>query len=89
MKRAIRKLPDRFSETAIDDEIVVMSLASGEFFSMTGTAREIWLLLDGQRDRAALVRDLADRFAMPGPQIEADVTAFLDQLIAAELVHSD
>jgi len=83
MTTPIRKLPEAFVETAIDDEIVVMSMASGDFFSIRGTARDVWLKIDGVRDRAALNAALAEDY---GDEVDAgEVAEFLDALGAAGL----
>lgn len=74
----MRKLTDAFSETAIGDEIVVMSLASGDFFSLEDTGRAIWLLIDGTRDEAGVLAALADQY---GDGVDRDeVVQFLDAL---------
>jgi len=77
---AISKRIDAFSETELDDEIVVMKLDSGEFFSLTGSGAAIWRLIDGARDRDALVAALCDEFAGETKEIADDVDAFLDEL---------
>lgn len=86
MSSGLAKAQGRFSETEIDDEIVVMNLESGEFFSLTGTAREIWQLLDGTRDRAGLLAELARSFAVQPAEIDADLDLFLDSLAGAGLI---
>ena len=82
------KARDRFSETEIDTEIVVMSLGSGDFFSLTGTARAIWELIDGTRGKDALVTDLAASYCIAEDEIDGEVGAFLDQLGRAGLLAS-
>jgi len=82
----LTKQVGRFSETAIDDEVVVMSLESGDFFSLTGTARAIWLLIDGTSDRAALLTKLALQYECEETEIAEDLDAFLDQLNEAGLL---
>ncbi len=77
---AIAKLRDRFTEADIDHEIVIMRLDNGEFFSLTGTAAEIWRLIDGTRDQAALVAAAADQFDAGERDIAGDVDEFLSQL---------
>lgn len=77
---AISKLPNRFSETDVDDEIVVMRLDNGEFFSLSGTAAATWRLIDGTRDRAALISALASEYGTNEVEISADVDDFLVQL---------
>ncbi len=88
MKGLLRKVPGKLSETAIDDEIVVMSLDSGDFFSLTGTGRSAWLLIDGSRDRAALIAALATEYAADAALIAPEIEAFLDELGAAGLIES-
>ena len=80
------KATDRFSETTIDDETVVMSLDSGDFFSLSRTARAIWLLLDGTRDRAALIGALIQQYGTARESITGEVDAFLAQLDQAGLI---
>lgn len=80
------KAQGRFSETEIDEEVVVMNLDSGDFFSLTGTAREIWRLIDGSRDRAALIAALAESFDASPAQLATDLDPFLDQLHRAGLI---
>lgn len=75
-----------YTETEIDDEIVVMSLESGDFFSLTGSARAIWLALDRQLDRAGLIAALAAEFGAGPDEIAGDVDAFLAQLTSAGLL---
>jgi pyrroloquinoline quinone biosynthesis protein D len=83
---AIARAEGAYSETEIDDEAVVMNLASGEFFSLTGTAREIWRLIDGNRDRDALLAELAGGFDAKPAEIAADLDNFLESLAGAGLI---
>ena len=82
----IAKLADRFTETEIDDEIVVMQLDTGDFFSLTGTGTAIWRLIDGTRDRQALVTDLCSEFGAAEDEVAADVDEFLAKLQGAGLL---
>ena len=79
MNRVI-KLSERFTEAAIDDEIVIMRVDTGEFFSLTGTAATTWRLIDGNRNRDALLAALADEYSTDEAAIAADVDEFLAQL---------
>ena len=85
MTGLLTKAFDRFSETTIDAETVVMSLDSGDFFSLSGTARTIWELLDGTLDRAALIAKVADQYGVAGESIANEVDTFLTQLDQAGL----
>ena len=83
---ALRKAADRFSETVIDDEIVVMQLDSGVFFSLRDSARRIWELLDGTRDHPALLAELTREFGGNPAEIIAEADTFLAQLGDAGLL---
>ena len=89
MHGAVRKHHGAFSETAIEGETVVMHLSNGEFFSLTGTARDIWLLIDDQRSRADIAAMLAARYGGETGAIAADVAQFVAHLTEAGLVRSD
>lgn len=86
---ALAKDPTRYAETRIDDETVVMSLDSGDFFSLTGTAQAIWRLIDGTRDRAAILAALAAEYDAPEAEIVSDLDAFIADLRAAGLLAAD
>ena len=73
----LTKLRDRFTETEIDDEIIVMRLDTGDFYSLSGTAGAAWRLIDGQRDKAGLMADLAEEFDTDQAAIAADVEELL------------
>jgi hypothetical protein len=82
----IAKRTGGFVETEIDDEVVVMELGKGEFFSLTGTSIAIWRLIDGTRDRAALIAALSEEYDAPGAEIASDVDEFLAKLGDAGLI---
>ena len=84
----LAKDPSRFAETRIEDETVVMSLDSGDFFSLTGTAQSIWRLLDGTRDRAAILAALAAEYDASEAEMASDLDAFLADLRDAGLLAS-
>ncbi len=83
---ALAKRPERFTETAIDDEFVIMRLDNGEFFALSETAAAIWRLIDGTRDRNALLEVLGATFDGDRGRMAEEVDDFLAQLRAAGLV---
>lgn len=83
MSSPLTKRAEAFSQTAIDDEIVLLTLADGTFFSLRGTGAAIWDLIDGDRDRDALIAALAQAHGVAAAAIASDVDAFLADLAAA------
>lgn len=86
MTNTLRKSPEAFLETAVDGEVVLLDMAGGNFFSLTGTAAQIWPLIDGTRDRDALLRDLAATYRVEAQAIADDLDMFLAQLSEAGFV---
>jgi len=86
VNQALVKQTTSFSETAIDDEVVLLNLDDGTFFSLTGTAAAIWSLIDGTRDRAAILALLASTYDEAPETIGPELDAFLAQLMAAGFV---
>jgi len=76
----IRKLTDRFAESEVDEEIVIMRLDTGDLFSLPGTAAAAWKLIDGTRGRASLISALASDFGVNEQDIAADLDEFLVRL---------
>lgn len=83
---AIVKLSDRLTESEMNDEIVVMRVDNGEFFSLPETAAMIWRMIDGKRDRAGLVTAVATELAVSESDIRPDVEGFLTELSEAGLI---
>lgn len=83
MSRPPVKKHEAFNETTIDGEIVVLNLADGAFFSLTGTAAAIWTLIDGARDRASILDELVYRYGEDRNLIAPDLDAFLAELAGA------
>ncbi|MFL6786782.1 MAG: PqqD family protein, partial [Sphingomicrobium sp.] len=59
---------------------------NGELFSLAGTGAAVWRLIDGTRDRAALVAALSDQFDAGAAEIAGDVDQLLDQLAESGLI---
>ena len=86
MSQPLTKDPAAFAETRIDDEIVIMNLASGDFFSLTDSAAAIWDLLDGTRDRAAVLAALSVQYDAAQTDLARDLDNFLGELRSGGLI---
>ena len=89
MTQPLTKDPTAFAETRIDDEIVIMNLASGDFFSLEDSAAAIWDLIDGTRTRAAVLAALADAYDAAEADLARDLDDFLGELRAGGLIHGE
>ena len=81
-----RKLTANFVETEVDGEVLIVDLDGGELFSLSGSALNIWRLIDGERDAAQIAEILVQEFTAPAGAIERDVSTLLGELQDAALV---
>jgi len=82
----VRKNVERFTEATIDDEVVLMRIDTGEFYSLTGAGAEVWRLIDGQRSEADIVKMLESSFSASAAVIADDVAELIRELAGMGLV---
>ena len=81
-----RKLTDNFIATLVDDEVVLIDMAGGELFSLKGTGRAIWDLIDGERSREDIAAHLTESYEVEMTEAADGVDALLQDLAHAKLV---
>jgi Coenzyme PQQ synthesis protein D (PqqD) len=81
--------PQVISET-VGGETIIVNLASGHYFSLQGTAPDIWNGIERGDDAASIVHQLEQRYETTGDDdIGAAVNKLLDDFVAAELIIVD
>ena len=69
----------------LDDEIVVLDLASSNYLKLNGSGALLWLQLVDGADRDGLVQALTSEYDVEDERAAADVDAFLERLREAGL----
>ena len=66
----------------IDGEVIVIDLSSGTYYSLRGSAAEVWAMIHGPQGASSsdVAAGLAVRYQPNGHDIEAAVTEFLGRL---------
>jgi hypothetical protein len=82
----LQKTTNRFAETEIDDEIVLMNIDTGHFHALKATGLATWKLIDGTRDINALSEALRQRYAVDPDRCATEVGRFIDQMVEAGFV---
>lgn len=73
----------------IDGEVIIIDLASGSYYSLSGSGPMIWEALGEGGATAAEVRDLLScRYEAPAEKIAGSVSSLLDELDRHKLVSS-
>jgi hypothetical protein len=64
-------------ETELDDETIVMNIASGTIYGLADSAKDIWRQLSEPASFGRLVDDMVARFEVPAALCGKEVSAFL------------
>jgi hypothetical protein len=73
-------------ETLADGEVVLMHVESGRFFTLSGTGRRFWELLDKPMAIDALADRLTEEFEVGKAECVNDLLALCERLEARNLI---
>lgn len=79
---------DGLVHDTVNGEAIVLSLNSGTYYNLTGTAAEIWDMLASGISQADLMRALESHYGQQ-PAMQGDVEAFLSRLTAENLTSAE
>jgi len=65
----------------IDGDLVMMSIEQGEYFGITGVGSRVWELLAAPITVADVVRVICVEYAVDEATCQADMQAFIEELI--------
>ena len=85
-ERIPRKILQRFVETEIDGEAVIMNLDTGHFHALKDTGLAIWRLIDGKRSVTAIIAALLETYEVDEDRCHSDCERFLVSLWGAGFV---
>ena len=81
-----RRLAANFVETDVDDETLIVDMAGGLLFSLSGTGQAVWKAIDGQRSAHEIADCMAEDYEGEPHEIVADVERLLHEFAEARLV---
>ena len=74
--------------SALDNELVLLSLTNDKYYGLNPMANKIWSLLEEPRSVDAICTALQADFEVDDATCERDVLAFIERLHHAKLVHT-
>ena len=77
---------DRILTQRAADQWILLDLDGGQYYALDEVSGRIWDLCDGSRDVTALVEALCQDFDAPAATVEADVLAFLGEMVEEKLL---
>uniref|UniRef100_UPI003565FC57 PqqD family protein n=1 Tax=Sulfurovum sp. TaxID=1969726 RepID=UPI003565FC57 len=80
------KLSDNVFAQLVDDEMVLLDMASENYFGLDETGSAIWQQLSKTGSLQATYDALIEEYEIQPAQLEADIFAFVQTLVDAGLV---
>ncbi len=74
------------ASSVLDDELVLINLSTGVYYSATSSGSLIWQLADLGFSPAETIATVAARYGVPEDQVAPDVHALLEQLLAERII---
>lgn len=72
----------------IDNEVVLVNLTKGHYFSMQGTAADLWEGVANQASLEEILEILQRRYQGNKQEIQTSIASFIEELVEAELIVS-
>lgn len=77
------KLPARFESSAVDDDLILIDVDSGQFFALKDVGLRIWELLDDEADLGAIGNRLCEEYEVEPAHARTSVAKFAQSLVDA------
>ena len=77
---------DRVVAAELDGEAVLLDVSSGLYYGLDEVGCRIWMLLNEAPGLEAIVSRLTDEYEAAPDDLQRDVAAFIDALVARGLV---
>jgi Coenzyme PQQ synthesis protein D (PqqD) len=74
---------------AFGDEVVVLDMQSGTYFSLRGSAVDAWEMIERNASGARIAEALQARYDAPAAEVATAVGGLLDELAEAGLIVAD
>jgi hypothetical protein len=78
---------DKIIFEKFDDEIVLINLENGNYFSIRQVAQIIWELIEKGLDRSSVISTIAKIYNTTFDKIEDDLTEFIEELLKESLIN--
>lgn len=70
----------------IDDELIIVRLSDGTYYSMRNVGTRVWELIDAGHDLQSIIRTLAGWYDRPIEEVSSDVESLVSVLLDEHLI---
>jgi len=86
---ALRVASANVHSKVFEDEVVVLDMKSGTYFSLRGTVVDMWRLIERNASAARIAEELEGRYDAPSGEIATAVDTLIAELAESGLVVGD
>lgn len=69
----------------VDDEVVLLNLDSGHYYSLNESGRRVWELLDGENTIPDIINAICEEFDVEEQEATKDINTLIDELLKEKL----
>jgi trimethylamine:corrinoid methyltransferase-like protein len=69
----------------VDDEVVLLNLDSGHYYSLNESGRRVWELLDGENTIPDIINTICEEFDVEQQEAAKDINTLIDELLKEKL----
>ncbi|MFH0781124.1 MAG: PqqD family protein [Pseudomonadota bacterium] len=81
------RIPDNVSWKQMDDLVVIVDVATGEYYSLNDSASSIWSAMADGKSRNEIVDALVGSYEVDAQQAESDVSSCIEKWLGYGILH--
>jgi len=79
-------IPESVAWRNVNDEIVILKLKSGEYYTLNEVGQQIWHAISEQKDVESITKHIVNLFDVTYEKALEDVMKFLDNMLKESMV---
>ena len=84
--KATFSIPESVAWRNVNEEIVILKLKSGEYYTLNEVGRHIWQAISDQKTVEGIAKHIVDQFDVTYEKAMEDVTTFLGNMLKESVV---
>jgi hypothetical protein len=80
------RICDDISWRQVDDEIIILNLDSGDYFSLNKTGGYIFLAINNNQPLESLLKEQREEFNKPTEELRKDINDLLQELLENKII---
>ena len=79
-------IPESVAWRNVNEEIVILKLKSGEYYTLNEVGQHIWQAISDQQNVGEIIKQIVDQFDVTYEKAKEDAMKFLDNMLKESMV---